>query len=286
MKCNMLMLDQKGYPAKLKQLHDAPKQIYWQGAELSEILKLPSVTVVGSRLVSPYGRQMTQNIVKRLVAHGISIVSGLALGIDAIAHQTAIDNDGRAIAVLPGPLDRIVPATNWHLAQSILKNDGTLVSEYHPGDPPYKQNFIARNRIMAALGDALLITEAAQKSGSLHTARFALEQGKTVMAIPGDITRQSYDGCNQLLKQGATIVTDHRDVLHVLGIDNRLAMEQIKGRNDSEQAIIDLLRQGISNGGDILASSGLEVRQFNISLVMLEFDGKIRPLGNNHWGLT
>jgi DNA processing protein len=286
MKINKLKKNSPEYIERLKQLHDPPKQLFWAGANLSLLLKNPVLTVVGSRKVSPYGRQVTEDILGKLSDLGIVIVSGLAFGIDAIAHQSALKAGGKTIAVLPSPLDKIVPVYNQRLAQQILDNGGTLVSEYASGNIIHKQNFIARNRIMAALGNAILITEAAEKSGTLHTARFALEQGKTVLVVPGDIYKDSYRGCNNLIKQGATPVTSHHDVLAAFGLTDSRKQILIKGRNDNEQAIIDTLRAGFTDANDIIKKSNLEVSNFNVALVMLEIDGKIKPLGGNHWSLA
>ena len=286
MKINKLKKNSEEYPQRLMRIHDPPKELYWSGSSLNELLKTPVMTVVGSRKTTLYGRQVTEDIVFKLASLGIVIVSGLATGIDAIAHKSALKAEGKTIAVLPSPLDKIVPVYNQRLAGQIIETGGTLISEYDPGSPIYKQYFIARNRIMAALGDALLITEAAEKSGSLHTARFALEQGKTVFVVPGEIYRDTYKGCNNLIKQGATPVTSHHDILSFFGISDKRQQELIKGRNDSEQAIIDLLREGLTDANDILENSNLEVQNFNVSLTMLEIEGKIKPLGGNHWSLA
>ncbi|HEY5442387.1 MAG TPA: DNA-protecting protein DprA, partial [Candidatus Saccharimonadales bacterium] len=212
------------------------------------------------------------------------IVSGLALGIDGLAHQAALDAGGLTIAVLPSPLETIVPATHRRLAQTILDQGGALVSEYAAGETPFKQNFIARNRLMAGLGQVLLITEAAEKSGSLHTARFALEQGKTVMAVPGNIGSRGSVGTNHLIKSGATPVTSYIDVLHALGLEPRQATDRaVKGRNAHEQSLLDLLAQGVSDGEELLRRSGLTASAFNQALTMLEISSKVRTLGANHW---
>ena len=286
MQINTLTLNTKGFPECLRQIPSPPRQLYHLGAPLEELLQKPRLTVVGSRAVSAYGRQVTIELVSRLAEQGIAIVSGLALGIDGLAHQTALDVGGLTVAILPGPLDNIVPATNRRLARSILERGGALVSEYAAGEVPHKQNFVARNRLMAGLGQALLITEATEKSGSLHTARFALEQGKTVLAVPGNITSRGAAGVNNLLKSGAAPVTSYKDVLYALGFAERhTPARTVKGRNDHEQSVLDLLMQGISEGEKLLVRSGLSASSFNQALTMLEIGGKIRPLGANHWAL-
>jgi len=214
------------------------------------------------------------------------IVSGLALGVDCLAHEAALEAGGLAIAVLPGPLERIIPATNRRLAQAILEKGGALVSEYAADTHAYKQNFIARNRLMSGLAQAVLITEAAEKSGSLHTANFALQQGRDVLAVPGSIFNKGSVGTNNLIKTGATPVTSYMDVMHVLGFEpHQTRFNEVKGRNAHEQTVLDLLLRGVSEGDELLYRSSLSTSEFNQVLTMLEVGGKIRPLGSNQWGL-
>jgi DNA processing protein len=284
MNIKTLTLGAEGFPERLSQIPSPPKILYHAGAPLAELLDRPCVTIVGSRSVSTYGRQVTIDIAGRLAEQGIVIVSGLALGIDSLAHRTALEAGGLAIAVLPSPLQNIVPRNNRHLARQILDGGGALVSEYPEGTPPLKQNFIARNRLMAGLGQVTVITEAGEKSGSIYTANFALEQGKTVLAVPGNITNYGSVGTNGLLKTGASLLTSFRDVLFELGLYERTRpVLHLKGRNANEQVIIDLLVKGVSQGEELLRRSQLPPSSFNQALTMLELGGKIRALGANHW---
>jgi len=265
----------------------APKQLYHTGTPLDELLKRPCVTIVGSRKVSIYGERATQELASQLAEQGVVIISGLAMGVDAIAHRAALQAGGLCIAVLPSPLDNIVPVTNRSLAQQILDTGGALISEYQTGEFPQKQNFIARNRIMSGLGQVVLITDAAEKSGSLHTSRFAMEQGITVMCVPGRLYDASHKGANNLLKSGADIVTSVDDILHALGlIRHETIARQVRGRNQNEQSLLDLMLLGVSEGEDLLLQSGLDVSEFNQALTMLEIGGKIRPLGANNWAIS
>ncbi|HYH36366.1 MAG TPA: DNA-processing protein DprA [Candidatus Saccharimonadales bacterium] len=283
-----LTLNTADFPEVLQHIPSPPRQLYVAGAPLEELLKRPRVAIVGARKITPYGKQVTLRLAGELSSRGIVIVSGLALGVDATAHQATLEAGGQAIAVLPSPLEKIVPATNRPLARQILDQGGALVSEYGPDDDTYKQNFIARNRLVSGLADALLIPEAAEKSGSLHTARFALEQGKEVLAVPGNITLPSSVGTNNLLKQGyAALVTSYQDVLHDLGItDTQAGAPRIQGRNQHEQKLLDLLYDGVSDGFQLLAQSKLSVSEFNQSLTMLEISGKIYSLSANHWSIV
>ncbi len=274
------------FPEPLRDIPSPPKQLYCRGVSLQELLTRPRVAIVGSRRVTPYGRQITEKLASQLAERDIVIISGLAIGIDAIAHQAALTAGGVAIAVLPGPVDQVYPTTNQSLADEILTKGGALVSEYASGEISYKQNFVARNRLVAGLAQALLITEAAEKSGSLHTARFALEQGKDVLAVPGNITSATSVGTNNLLKSGAAPVTSYIDVLHVLGLEDRATpAKTVRGRNVQEQAVIDLLARGVSDGEQLLEQSRLTISEFNQVLTMLEINGKVHPLGANHWSL-
>jgi DNA processing protein len=287
MNINTLTLGSATFPAALQHIPAPPKVLYHQGAPLHDLLMRPRVAIVGTRNISPYGKQVTIQLARQLAEQGIVIVSGLAIGVDCLAHQTVLAAGGLAIAVMPGPLENIVPATNRQLSQAILSSGGALVSEYPKGIPTQRQNFIARNRLMAGLSQAVLITEAAEKSGSLHTARFALEQGKDVLVVPGNITSHGSVGVNNLLKSGqAAAVTSYADVINVLDLQiHGRPVQTVRGRTAHEQAIIDLLKRGISDGNELLQGSALSTSEFNQVLTMLEIGGKIRPLGANHWAL-
>lgn len=282
-----LTVTSAGFPEVLRHIPSPPQQLFVSGAPLSDLLVRPRVAIVGTRKITPYGKQVTWQLAKELAERGIVIVSGLALGVDALAHAASLEAGGQVIAVLPGPLEHIVPAANRPLARRILEQGGALASEYGPGEPTYKQNFVARNRLVSGLADALLITEASEKSGSLHTARFALEQGKDVLAVPGNITVPSSVGTNNLFKRGyAAPVTSYQDVLQALGMEDiRPGSSKICGDNPQEQMLLDLLYDGIADGADLLERSRLEVSLFNQTLTMLEIGGKVRPLGANQWSL-
>jgi DNA processing protein len=230
---------------------------------------------------------ITTEMATKLAEQGLTIISGLAFGIDALAHQAALDAGGLCIAVLPSPLDNIVPVYNRPLAERILAQGGALISEYAPGEPAMKQNFIARNRLMSGLAQAVLITEAGEKSGALHTYNFAVEQGRDVLAVPGNIHQQGSVGTNNIIKSGALLATSYKDVLNILNLkDHGTPAGQVRGRNKHEQIVLDLILQGINRGEVLLDQSGLTTIQFNQVLTMLEIGGKIRPLGANNWAIS
>lgn len=286
MKIKKLKLGGVDFPDALQQMAKPPSQIYVAGESLNELMRLPRVAIVGSRSMSAYGRQVTHRLAKELAEQGIVVISGLALGVDALAHKAVLEVDGKAIVVLPSPIQNIVPSTNRYLAKSILQKGGALISEYAEDSEPFKQNFVARNRIVAGLADAVLITEAAEKSGSLHTANFALQQGKLVFAVPGNITNIGSVGTNNLIKSGAIPVTSYQDILNYLSLsDHKLKAREVKGRNNNEQLIIDLLMQGIKDGEELLINSSLTSAEYNQVITMLEIGGKIRPLGANKWSI-
>lgn len=272
-------------PAQLSTIHDPPKQLYWSGNSLSPLMKLPRVAIVGSRKVSPYGKEVTIRLANELAKQGVVIVSGLALGVDGLAHRGALEANGRTIAVLPCNLERLYPAMHQRLGKEIAEKGGCLVSEYGADDPfVYKYNFVARNRIISGLSDAVLITEAAEDSGSLHTAEFALQQGREVLVVPGNITSATSKGTNNLLKIGATPVTDVADVLRALNIEPaRNTVTKRKGSTAAEQTVLDLIAAGVNQGEALLQQANLPAATFNQTLTMLEINGLVRAGGANTW---
>lgn len=285
MKINKVTLKDNAYPEILRLIPDPPKELYVLG-DLSSLLKRSRLSVVGSRKVTPYGRGVTSDLVGSVAGQGVVIISGLAIGVDSIAHQAALDSGGFTLAVLPCGLDKPYPASHRQLARRILERGGALISEYPEGTPPLQHHFIARNRLVSGLGSAVLITEAASKSGTLHTAGFALDQGRTVMAVPGNITSNLSAGTNNLIKTGATPVTDASDIFEALGLSVSANKTEIMPANAEESAILELLKQGITDASDLLLMSKLTADQFNQTLTMLEITGKVRPTGAGHWTIA
>jgi len=272
-----------GFPEIFHNIPDPPQQIYVISNNWPDLLKTKCLAVVGSRKITAYGKAVTTTLAGDLARAGVCIVSGLAIGIDAAAHRAALGALGVTIAVLAGGLDAIYPSSHQQLAGQIVAQGGALVSEYPPGVPTYKQNFIARNRLVSGLSEAILITEATEKSGTWHTARFALEQGKDVLAVPGNITSPASIGTNRLIRSGATAITSSADIFQALGIKPPSAAPKSRGDTPEEQQILDILADGPTDGARLLQLSGLEITLFNQSLTMLEITGKIRGLGNNQW---
>lgn len=274
----------KSYPEYLRQISDPPKQLYVLG-DLAPLADKSVVSIVGSRAVTPYGRQVTTQLATGLANKGIAIVSGLALGVDGLAHQAALDTGSYTVAVLACGLDRFYPSTHHNMAKKILASGGAIISEYPEGTEPFKTNFIARNRIVSALCDGLLITEATERSGTLHTVNFALQQGKTVMAVPGNITSVNSSGTNNLIKTGATPITSIDDVLNALNLGQQTSLMSVIAASAEEAILLQLMQKGMTDGGELQSASKLTPEIFNQTLTMLEITAKIRPLGAGHWGI-
>lgn len=200
------------YPEKLRSIYAPPAKLYQLG-ENETIFQMPAIAIIGCRECSSYGAKMAYRFAYELAKKGICIISGLAKGIDSYAHQGAIAAKGKTIAVLGSGFSHIYPKENELLCQKIIQNEGILLTEYEPKTKPVKMNFPARNRIIAGLSDGILVVEAKQKSGTLITVDFGLEQGKEIFSIPGDITHDNSYGTNDLIKQGAKLVTNVDDIL-------------------------------------------------------------------------
>lgn len=209
----------KLYPPRLRNIPDAPAILYLKTKlgrrELANLWEKPAVAVVGTRRMSAYGKKMTENFVRQLTEKGIVIVSGMAAGIDGVAHRTAIENHGQTIAVLGSGLDIIYPKEN----QDIWEKADVVLSEFSAGTRPLAKNFPRRNRIISGLSEAVLVVEAAKKSGSMITARLAAEQGKEVLAVPGRIDIGLSDGTNFLISQGAKPASCVEDILEELSLE-------------------------------------------------------------------
>jgi DNA processing protein len=276
---------------RLSRLHDAPQNLFYKGVDPQTLLHRPLVAIVGSRKMSAYGKVVTQQLANDLIARGCVIVSGLALGVDAAAQQVAVQLGAPTIAVLAGGLDTVHPMSHSRLAADIIIAGGSLISEYSVGMPPMAHQFIARNRIIAAISDAVMVTEAAHKSGSLHTAGFALDLGKPVLAVPGPITSPLSAGTNGLLKTGALLATQAHDVLDALYIPSHTAkitqQSLFYDATPQQQAVIHVLQdQGVVEGWQLQQSSKLDAAAYAEALTMLEISGIVKPLGADNWQLA
>lgn len=279
----VVLITEPDYPQLLKEIHAAPPLLYIRGQK-SALNKL-SIAVVGTRKMSNYGRQATEELVSGLVANNITIVSGLAFGIDAEALNTAVINQAPSIAVLASDLDNvnISPRSNFNLALKIMES-GCLVSEYPLGMVVQKQNFPIRNRIIAGLSLGTLVVEADAESGSLITANFALEQNREVFAIPGSIFSPTSRGTNQLIKKGAKLVNSAYDILEELNLDATTMAEPLMSAVNSEEELIlkHLMHPGL-HINDLIKAVKLQASAVNASLTLLEMKGRVKNLGGGHY---
>lgn len=267
------------YPSRLREIADPPFLLYVRGSVNWEQMM---IGIVGSRNMTDYGIQVTEKIASDLTANGVIVVSGLALGIDAIAHQATINEGGQTVAVLGNGIDRVCPSANFALAKEILEH-GAIISEYPCGVGPARYTFPARNRIISGLCQGLIVTEAAEGSGSLITARSALEQNREVFAVPGSIFNLNSFGTNNLIKMGAHPITSVQDIFDEFGISHpevATSFREIAGATDDERTIIDILRLEPKHIDEIIKVSGLPHSSVSSTLTVMEIGGKIKHLGN------
>jgi len=271
------------YPVLLQEISQKPILLYYKGQKIAR--DELCIAVVGTRKVSAYGTAVTESITKPLAQNRITIVSGLAYGVDGIAHQTTLKAGGRTIAVVAsGLLDQdIYPKAHYKLSQDIINAGGTLISEYPPGKPALKQQFIARNRIISGLSVGTLITECPDKSGALVTARFSLEQNRTVYAIPGSILETNAQGPNNLIKRGAVPVTEATDILKDLRIDT-ITENAKQNYTDTERVILSALQTECRSMQSLLHLTKLEASTILANLSTLELKGAIRNIGGDMYG--
>jgi DNA processing protein len=261
------------FPPRLRAIFDPPHALFLRGAAEPELLARRAAAVVGARSCSPYGAQVARMLGRELAAAGVVVVSGLARGIDGEAHRGALDAGGHTVGVLGCGIDRDYPASNAQLSRRIEER-GLVISEYEPGVEPAPWRFPARNRIIAGLCEAVVVVEARERSGALITADFALEEGREVFAVPGEITASLSAGTNALLKLGATPLTSAGDVLDALGIERR---ETRGGAAVSPEAakVLELVHDGPA-GADELASRGaLAAGAVSVALTELELAGLV-----------
>ena len=274
----------KNYPGILKEVYDCPAILYIKGD--AKVLGTPALGVVGSRKYSNYGKTNSYKLSKECAESGLTIISGLALGIDAFAHQATLDANGKTVGVLGCGLDNIYPVSNFHLGQEIIEKGGAIVSEFPIGVPPMKQNFPARNRIIAGLSLGVLVVEASVNSGSLITAMCALDYNRDVFAVPGNIDSESSLGANMLIQQGAKLVISSDDILSEINIekktDNEVA-KKILPVTEDEVLIISVLSGGEKLLDELVEKTGLSIIAINTTLTYLEMKGLVRNIGGGRW---
>lgn len=262
-----------GFPALLGAIHDPPPQLYVRGEAGAEILSRPAVAVVGARSCSAYGRSVARSLGRDLAAAGLVVVSGMARGVDGEAHRGALDAAGQTVAVLGCGIDRDYPAAHAELARRICAAGGLVVSEYEPGVEPSPWRFPARNRIIAGLCRATVVVEARERSGALITADFALEEGREVLAVPGEITSSLSAGSNALLRLGATPVTCAEDVLELFGLERRPVEAVSLGA--VAEALLGRLAERPLGADELFRAAGIDPGAGSGALLELELAGRV-----------
>ena len=264
------------YPKLLKEIPDAPIGLFYLGDIPAE--ESPKVGIIGSRRCSEYGLGTARKFGKELAQQGVVIVSGMARGIDSMSHKGALDAKGKTIAVLGCGLDLCYPPENTSLRDAIAKS-GCVLSEYPPGVPPHASHFPARNRIISGLSEVLVVVEAGKKSGTLITVDQALEQGRDVMAVPGNITNKYSDGTNKLIKQGAEPVCSYEDILHMLGrTEDKSQKESRPSIASSEKLVYDVLASRPMSFEEIIMKVSSQPHTLQFILTELEIKGYIKRM--------
>lgn len=272
-------IEDPDYPTRLREVDNHPPVIYTRGTILAD--DSWSVAIVGTRRMTSYGKQVASEIASALTMNGITVVSGLARGIDGIAHKSALEAGGRTIAVLGSGVDQIYPPEHRKLANAIIQN-GAILSDYAPGTPPDGINFPPRNRIISGLSLAVVIVEASKQSGALITAAFAAEQGREVFAVPGNIYAPQSKGSNILLQQGARVLLNVQDILESLNlamVNQHREARQVLPSNATEAALFDVLSDEPLHVDEICAQSALPIDTVSSTLTMMELKGMVRQLG-------
>ena len=273
-----------GYPPRLKEIYDLPPLLYVRGALLPSDER--SVAIVGTRKPTPYGRQVAHQVTFDLARSGVAIVSGLARGVDGIAHRATLDAEQRTIAVLAGGLDWIYPREHRSLSESIAEN-GALVSEHPLGARPAPGNFPRRNRIMAGMTLGTVVVEANRGSGALITARHALEQNREVFAVPGSILSPASAGTNALIRDSAAkLITDHSDILEELNltyVEQQIEMKALFPENEDESKVIKHVTFDPVHVDEIVRTAGLSASTVSSVLAMMELKSMVRHVGGMNY---
>lgn len=267
-------------PKRLQTIPQAPTKLFYRGILPDE--KLLHVAIIGSRKPSSYGRLVTEKIASGLAERGAVIVSGMAHGVDGIAHHACLKAGGITVALLPGGIDTPYPSSHRGLAEEIVEKGGALIGEDELGTPAMQFRCLKRNRLVIGMADILIVTEANIRGGSMGTASLALEQGKDVYAVPGNITSPLSGGPNALIASGAQPITYIERF-----IDDLLPKSTVRkpqAYSAAENSILELLEHGVTDGDELQQKSGLATAEYLQTITMLEITGAVKPLGNNRWG--
>lgn len=286
----IIHIEDDKYPKQLRRIKNPPKQLYLKGN--TELLNTNIISIIGSRACSPNGIKLAQQFSKELVYQGITIASGMAIGIDTIAHQTTLQEKGKTIAVLGNGFQHIFPMENIQLYQQIIENDGLVITEYPPEEEAKSENFLERNRIVSGLALGVLIVESAYRSGTSVTARLAKQQKRKVFALPHEINDKHGVGTNRLIQEGAKIVTCTEDIVKEFSFlsykippkENEMKVQKRRKicKNREYHQIYQLITECPISLNEICQSSNKSVADINNILLMLELDGYIKKVAGGY----
>lgn len=282
----LLTWDDESYPSLLRQIYAPPPLLYVRGKLLPE--DEWAVALVGTRRATTYGKQVARLLGQDLAHSGVTVISGLARGIDGEAHRAVLDAGGRTIAVLGCGLDQVYPPEHRNLAQAIVEQ-GALISDYPLGVRPEARNFPPRNRIISGLSMGVVVVEAGAKSGALITVEFAVEQGREVFAVPGNILSRSSTGCNRLIQDGAKMVLRVQDILEELNltmVEQHVEARSVLPGDETEARLLELVSDQPLHIDEICQQSRLPIQQISSALSMMELKGMVRQVGSMHYVLA
>ncbi|HKY53472.1 MAG TPA: DNA-processing protein DprA [Anaerolineales bacterium] len=279
----ILTWQDEAYPQRLKEIDQPPPVLYIRGEYLPD--DLFAVAIVGTRRVTPYGRQITEELSAFLAANGITVISGLARGVDAVAHQSTLKAGGRSIGVLGSGVDKIYPPEHRGLAEKMMEH-GAIISDYAPGTPPDASNFPPRNRIISGLSLAVVVIEAGETSGALITAEFAAEQGREVFAVPGSILAPQSKGTNKLIQNGALPLLSVNDLMQALDltrVGEHKAARKIIPADETEARLMNVLGSEPVHVDEIRNQTELPIEKVSAALALMELKGMVRQVGGMNY---
>lgn len=279
----ILTWSDQAYPARLKEIDQPPPVLYLRGEYLPD--DLFAVAVVGTRKITPYGRQVTEEIASFLAGNGITVISGLARGVDAVAHHAALRAGGRTMGILGCGVDKIYPPEHRALAEQMMEH-GALISDYAVGTPPEASNFPPRNRIISGLSLAVVVVEAAETSGALITAEFAAAQGREVFAVPGSIFAPQSKGTNRLIQKGAQLLLTPADLMQALDltrIGEQKTARKILPADEVEARVLNVLGSEPLHVDEIRNQAGLPIEKISATLALMELKGMVRQVGGMNY---
>ena len=280
MEIKEIKIEDKKYPNQLKEIKNPPNKIFLVGNE--KILQSDGIAVIGSRCNTEYGEKYATKFSKELAKQGLTIISGMAVGIDGFAHKGALSVGGKTIAVLGSGFNNIYPEENKELFKQIIENDGAIITEYEPDVKPNSENFPKRNRIVSGLSKGVLVIEAVYRSGTSITAKLAQSQGRKVFCIPSNLERKNGVGTNQLIKEGASLVTNIDDILNAIKVERKAENNAVKIPAEY-LPIYEVLENEPMNVNVICKKLKTDISSINANLMLMELEGYIKSLPGNYY---